>query len=43
MKKTIAKLMARTAEKCVEKANKTACIGFTYQPKAPKGIKGFTK
>lgn len=43
MKKTIMKAVARAAEKCVRKANSTTCLGFTYQPKAPKDIKNFKK
>ena len=43
MKKAILKVMARAAEKSIIVANKTACCGFSYQPKAPKDIKNFKK
>lgn len=43
MKKAILKVMAKVAEKSIITANKTACCGFSYQPKAPKDIKNFKK
>lgn len=43
MKNLILKVMAKAAEKSIATANKTACCGFTYQPKAPKDIKNFKK
>lgn len=43
MKKTILKVMAKAAEKSIATSNRTACCGFTYQPKAPKNIKNFKK
>lgn len=43
MKKAILKVMAKAAEKSIIAANKTACSGFSYQPKAPKDIKNFKK
>ena len=43
MKKAILKVMAKAAEKSIVTANRTACSGFTYQPKAPKDIKNFKK
>lgn len=43
MKKTILKTMATVAEKSIATANRTACLAFTYQPKAPKNIKNFKK
>lgn len=41
MKKQCLKLVARLAEKSISKANNSACIGWTYQPQAPKGVKKF--
>ncbi len=43
MKKTLLKAAAKAAEKCAVKSGRTACLAFTYQPKAPKGIKTFKK
>lgn len=43
MKKLIMKAIAVMAEKSITTANKTACLGWSYQPKAPKNIKNFKK
>ena len=43
MKKTLLKIAAKAAEKSAVKSANTACLVFTYQPKAPKGIKSFKK
>ena len=43
MKKLILKAIATAAEKSISTANKTACFGWSYQPKAPKNIKNFKK
>lgn len=43
MKKLIMKAMAVMAEKSIAAANRTACCGWSYQPKAPKNIKSFKK
>lgn len=43
MKKLLMKAMAVMAEKSITTANKTACFGWSYQPKAPKNIKNFKK
>lgn len=43
MKKTILKAAAKAAQMSAVKSGRTACLGFTYQPKAPKGIKTFKK
>ena len=43
MKKTLLKIAAKAAEKSAVTSANTACLVFTYQPKAPKGIKSFKK
>lgn len=43
MKKIVMKVIAAMAEKSIATANKTACSGWSYQPKAPKNIKNFKK
>jgi cyclic lactone autoinducer peptide len=43
MKSQIMKAVAKMAEKTILTANKTACCGWTYQPKAPANIKNFKK
>ena len=43
MKKLVMKAIAAMAEKSIATANKTACLGWSYQPKAPKNIKNFKK
>ena len=43
MKKVILKAIAKAAEKSITVSNRTACFGFSYQPKAPKNIKNFKK
>lgn len=43
MKKIVMKAIATIAEKSIATANKTACCGWSYQPKAPKNIKNFKK
>lgn len=43
MKKQMLSLVAKMAEKSIAKANNSACVGWTYQPKAPKDIKKFSK
>ena len=41
MKKTLLKIAAKAAEKSAVKSANTACLVFTYQPKAPKGHQVF--
>ena len=43
MKSQIMKAVAKMAEKTILTANKTACCGWTYQPKATANIKNFNK
>lgn len=43
MKKLVMKAIAMMAEKNIATANKTACCGWSYQPKAPQNIKNFKK
>lgn len=43
MKKTLLKALAAMAEKSIATANKTTCIFYSYQPKAPANIKNFKK
>ena len=43
MKKEILKVAAKMAEKSIKNANNTTCSWWSYQPKAPKDIKKFTK
>ncbi|MCF0228450.1 MAG: cyclic lactone autoinducer peptide [Parasporobacterium sp.] len=43
MKKTVLRLLAKVAERSIKVSNNTNCTGWTYQPKAPKGIKQFKK
>ncbi|WP_084726266.1 cyclic lactone autoinducer peptide [Sporobacter termitidis] len=43
MKTPLLKLVANIAAKAVSRANDTASTFWTYQPKAPEGIKNFKK
>lgn len=43
MKKLLMKAITTMAEKSIVTANKTACLAWSYQPKAPKNIKNFKK
>ncbi len=43
MKKAVLKAIAKIAEKSIKKSNNTSCIGWSYQPKVPKGIENFKK
>jgi len=43
MKNICLKMIAKLAEKSIKTANNTACLGLSYQPKAPVGIKNFKK
>ncbi len=43
MKNVVLKVIAKIAEKSIKTSNNTACVGWTYQPKIPKGIKNFKK
>ncbi|MCF0107354.1 MAG: cyclic lactone autoinducer peptide [Parasporobacterium sp.] len=43
MKKTVLKVLAKIAEHSIRVSNNTTCVGWTYQPKVPKGLKWFKK
>ena len=43
MKKQILKTLALIVKGTIRLANNTTCVGWTYQPKAPEGIKNFNK
>ena len=43
MKSTFLRVVAKMAEKTVHTANQTACIAWTYQPKAPKKLERYRK
>jgi len=43
MKNIGLKMIARLTEKSISKANNSACMALSYQPKAPKNIKNFKK
>lgn len=43
MKKKVLKLVACMAEKAIVQANSTASRYWSYEPKAPEGLKNFKK
>ncbi|GLB25397.1 hypothetical protein LXJ15735_16380 [Lacrimispora xylanolytica] len=42
-KNLILKLVSHMAEHAIKKANNTYCMYWSYQPKAPEGIKEFKR
>ncbi|MDK2968351.1 MULTISPECIES: cyclic lactone autoinducer peptide [Lacrimispora] len=42
-KDTMLKLVSRMAEHAIIKANNGRCMYWSYQPKAPEGIKDFKR
>jgi len=42
-KQPMLRLVSRLAEHAIKKANNTHCMYWSYQPKAPAGIKDFRR